>query len=355
MDRLLARYPFLDAAREAVESEGVDMAALVRDGGPPVERAVERVERCLSEGTVGEPHRDPRTELLSYPVARVLVSLVDQPVLVRRYADAEARTAHERFAAELADDRELRSARGRGLTLQRLLEEFGLSPHVRETPGGFRVHVGPYLSLAGDLSGDQWRLVARSLDDGRVPVDREELTLLLREAVRERVAEGLPLSVPDEVADGLSGAVGRIEEQLADRSPPADFESVVPELFPPCVTHLLELVADGEDLPHHSRFALVAFLASVGLAPDEIESLFATAGAGTARHQAERLADDAGAAYAPPSCATMDALGDCVDKDDRCGTIDHPLSYYRAALADAEDPPDWTGAPDALLERLSTG
>ncbi len=354
MDRLLARYPFLSAAREAVGEEGGDMAALVADGGPPVERAVERVETCLREGTVGEPHRDPRTELLSYPVARALVSLVDEPVLVRRYADAEARTARGRFTAELDDESELQSAGGRTITLRRLLAEFDLSGKVEETPEGYRIGVDRYLALSGELSGDDWRLVTRPLEEGAVPVTRDELLVLLREAVRERVAEGLPQEVPEEIAEGLADEVGSIESLLADRSPPREFDAVVPELFPPCVTHLLARVEDGEDLPHHSRFALVSFLVSLGLDAEDVEAVFERGGTGAdaAVYQAERLGDDGRAAYAPPSCEAMDALGDCVNKDDRCETVDHPLSYYEAALSDAGEVPDWRDVEGSILDRL---
>ncbi|PSP78413.1 DNA primase regulatory subunit PriL [Halobacteriales archaeon QS_1_68_20] len=351
MDRLLARYPFLSAAREAVGEEGGDMVALVADGGPPVERAVERVETCLREGTVGDPHRDPRTELLSYPVARALVSLVDEPVLVRRYADAEARTAHRRFTADLDDDRELQSARGQRISLRRLLAEFDLSGKVEDAPEGYRITVGRYLSL----SGEDWRLVARPLADGWVPVSREELMALLREAVRERVAEGLPQAVPEEIADGLADEVAGVESLLADRSPPREFDAVAPELFPPCVTSLLARVSEGEDLEHHSRFALVSFLVSMGLDAEEVEAIFERGGTGaeTAAYQAERLGDDGRAAYAPPSCEAMEALGDCVNPDDRCETIDHPLSYYEAALDDAGTVPDWRETGGSILDRLS--
>ena len=100
MDRRHARYPFLEAAREAVEAAGVDLAALAVDGGPAVERGRERVQRALLEGTIEtEAPRasSDRTELLSYPVARVLVSLLEMPGAVEKYAAAEAATAREQI------------------------------------------------------------------------------------------------------------------------------------------------------------------------------------------------------------------------------------------------------------------
>jgi DNA primase large subunit len=47
--------------------------------------------------------------------------------------------------------------------------------------------------------------------------------------------------------------------------------------------------------------------------------------------------------YSPPSCATMQSYGDCVNKDDRCETISHPMAYYEKALdeADEDELVDW--------------
>lgn len=358
MDRLHARYPFLAAAREAVEAAAVDLAELVEADDAAVERAVARVEACLAEGTAGEPSRDARTELLSYPVARVLVSAVDQPALVRRYAAAEARTARERFVATFDDDAELASARGERLTLERLLAEFDLTGSVTEREAGYAVAVGPYLALSRELSGPDWRLVARPLADGWVPVSTAELYDLLEAAVRERVAEGLPFAVPGAVAEGLAEEIAHLEELLAEREPPSRFDAVVPERFPPCMVALAGRVADGEDLPAHSRFALVTFLSTVGLSPEEVAGVFADADPETARYQAAHVGGDAVGAYPPPSCATMQALGDCVNMDERCETIDHPLAYYGDALADAGAPPGGNGAaagPDAGAAADGTG
>jgi DNA primase large subunit len=334
MERRHAHYPFTRAARTAVEDAGVDLAELVAEDDPAVDRAVERVERSLVEGTVGDPRRVDRTELLSYPVARVLVSLLDEPTLVRRYAAAEAATAAERFRANVdADDL---ASTGGGVSLDWLLAEFDLDDAVREAGGEepFRVAVGPYLRLAPD--GEDWRLVARPLADGEVPVTREELFALLESAVRERVAADLPLGVPPAVAEPLADVVDDVAALLDERDlpPPEAVAAVERSQFPPCVAALYDRVAAGEDLPHHSRFALVTFLSAAGLDPDDVAAVFADAGPETARHQAERV----GEGYAPPSCATMQALGDCVPEEeraDRCATIDHPLNFYAGALADA--------------------
>jgi len=367
MDRRHAQFPFTTDAREAVEGADADIVDLATGGDAAVERAVERVEASLTAGTVGDPHRSARTELLSYPVARVLVSLVDRPALVRRYADAEARTAHERFEHELTGDAGYRSTGGERLTLPQLLAEFDLGGDVRDADESFalddelRVHVGAYLSLSAGLDEDRWRLATRRLADGLVPVAGRELLVLLREAVRERVADGLPFEeVPEPIATALEPQVERLHDQLGDQRPPGSVEATVPELFPPCMSGLAERALAGEALSPDASYALIAFLTSAGMSPDQVAAALPV---DAAAYQAERLGNEAGGGYAPPTCATMQSYGDgeaavgnCVppdERDARCETVPDPLSYYVAALGEAEDV-DALEEPGSLGERLGS-
>jgi len=343
MERLHARYPFLETAREAVEAAGVDLAALVADGGPAVERGSERVQRALLDGTTetAEPRAySDRAELLSYPVARVLVSLLEVPGAVEKYAAAEAATARERFVDDFESDIELKSAGHRQLTLDRLLADFELSGRIEPVGDGrFDVDVTAYLRLAGSLDGEEWGLVTRPLAGGTVPVERPELYTMLREAVRRRVADGLPLSVPDAIADPLDEELSAIRRSVADLEPPMAFETVAPGLFPPCMQALLTRAREGETLPYHSRFALVSFLAAVGLDAEAVTTLCDVEGAAAhaVEGQLDRLRDDDGGVAAPPSCAVMVEYGDCVNMDELCETIEHPLSYYEANLERTPD------------------
>jgi DNA primase large subunit len=336
-----ARYPFLASARQAVDEAAVDLAELVASEDAVVDRAVERVRWALSEGTVGEPHRQPRVELLSYPVARVLVSLVDEHVCTRKYARSEAASAHDRFVDEVADDTDLKSTAEATLSLRTLLDEFDLLGPVDEVATGYRVSVGTYLDLAADKWGDEWRLVNRELAGGEVPVTEAELLGLLQQAVRDRVAEGLPLSVPEAIAEELETEEAEIREALANLDLTRDIDTVVPDLFPPCMRALLDDIQQGEHLPHHSRFAIASFLTSIGMETDEIVDLFEINpgfGEEQTRYQVEHIRGKTSPTeYSPPACATMQSYGDCVNMDDRCETISHPLSYYEDALDDADE------------------
>ncbi|RQH00818.1 DNA primase regulatory subunit PriL [Natrarchaeobius oligotrophus] len=342
MQRLHARYPFLEAARETVATEAVDLATIVEREDEVVDRARQRVITAIEDGETGEPHRDTRVELLSYPVARVLVSMVDERVLVRRYARAEAETAFERFAADRERTTELKSVESTGIDLEELLAEFDLTDAIRSDPdGGYLVDVGAYLPLAADLWGDEWRLVNRPLRRGNVPVGETELLELVREAIRDRIEDGLPFEVPESIAGALSSDVEEIRAVLADLDLTREIDTVVPDLFPPCMKALLDDVQKGEHLPHHSRFAITAFLASIGMETDEIVDLYrvnSSFGEEMTRYQTDHIRGETSPTeYSPPSCATMQSYGDCVNKDDLCERIPHPMAYYEQRIDDADD------------------
>lgn len=354
-----ARYPFLAAARETVTETGVDLGTLVADDEPAVKRGRERVERALLAGRVDTETPDEwrlEDELLSYPIARILVSLLDSPAAVEKYAAAEAKTAIERLTSDIdAAGSELRSTPDASLDRATLIAELGLdsaitpeadTPQPAAAPEWFRVAVGTYLGLATGL-GDDWRLVNRELSDGAVRVDREELFRLLRAAIRRRVAEGLPFEGLDEeegIAAELEAELTELRRLLSERSRVGEIDFVARELFPPCIENLLQKAEDGIELEAIEQFTLMAFLTGIGMDADEIVAFCEDASLDPEgiRYQIEYLKADRGTQYPPPSCETLSAYGICHNEDDHWKVAGHPLAYYQHRLeATDDDLVDW--------------
>lgn len=170
-----------------------------------------------------------------------------------------------------------------------------------------RVPIGEYLAHAAEKYGDEWRLVHQTVTDGDVLLQPPRY-----EALRE----------PDET----HGSTG------SDYDGDHEFDGECdPEKFPPCMAALLDRVREGDHLEHRARFALGSFLASIGLDTDEITQLLEI-GEGFGRRATEYQIDHIRGDYDPPSCATLQRHGLCVELDDRCETIAHPLAYYDGAL-----------------------
>jgi DNA primase large subunit len=389
MQPLHARYPFFDAAREAVGEMGASVPALAAEDDPAVERGRERVERALTEGTTApaEPSRwSDRDELLSYPVARVLVSLLSTGKAVEKYAEAEASTAAGRFAEDIeGGDDGLQSTTSASVSLPRVLREFELDGDVREEtvagddianrtgamgqPGSagrttagrsheqwFRVGVARYLALSDGDWGDVWRLVNRELADGEVRVKKEELygadgRGLLVEAVRRRVAEGLPFDLDEErteaLEDALSDPLSALRDLLGERTRVGEIDAVVPSLFPECIADLREQAAESS-LNDDEAFALLSFLAAIGLDEDGAVRFCedTTLDERQVRYAMARVGEKRGAQYPPPSCETLEAYGICTNQNGHRERADDPLDLYRQRLR--ETPPaervDWRQA-----------
>jgi DNA primase large subunit len=350
---LLARYPFFEKAREEVADRADRLVDVVTD--PVLERTEERVTSAIREGNTGGTGTPegvpPRVELFSYPVARAVVSVIDEHPVTRRYAWAESVTARDRFQEDLTEEEKKRrsnkeefldSGEDRRVVFEDVVEEFDLN--VKKSGEDVRMEVGDFLELASGMSDERWKLVNREVDDGWVRVSREDVLELSREAVRERVADGLPLFVPEEAREAVAPAVEGVREAVADADVTTEIDRVEEGEFPPCMKTLLAEIREGEHLEHHSRFAVTSFLTNIGMETDEIiETYEVNPGFGeeVTRYQTDHIRGDTGPTeYTCPSCSTMVTYGDCRNKDELCETISHPLGYYRKRLEQLDEEGD---------------
>ena len=104
--RLAAKYPFLKEASNYLRDSGVTLDSLTKSVAYQrarfmgKERVMEAVENGIVDDHPTASEVDASNELLSYPVARMIVSAVADPMLVNRYAIAEAKKADERLRSE---------------------------------------------------------------------------------------------------------------------------------------------------------------------------------------------------------------------------------------------------------------
>lgn len=321
----LADYPFSREAAARVKETGYSLEGLFEEPNPQPRlcrlarrRALDRVlGAVLGEIPDGPAH--PLAELFSYPLARVIVSCLDDELLTRRYALAEAKLAGKKMVREdLAD-------------LILLARDLGADPQTDQ--GGIRLHFSDYLKAAARMKSPGWKLVNRSLEAGWVAVTGQELARILEERAKERVQKGLPLKVPPEICEKLRPELARVEEELLAKKAEerVDLGEVTEEAFPPCIREILGQVATGTNLAHTVRFALTTFLLAVGMKVDDVVGVFGASpdfDEERTRYQVEHISGKGGTAYRPPSCATMATYGNCPGEDRLCRWVHHPLSYY---------------------------
>ncbi|MEM2839923.1 MAG: DNA primase large subunit PriL [Thermoplasmata archaeon] len=326
-----AKYPFLEGAALVLKEKGIKIEDLLTDLAfePARTRGMDRVRQAVESGEVSAValarDADQLIEVLSYPIARMIVSCSGHRLLIARYALAEAVLLEKRLQNE-SDDNLLSIAR-----------ELGID--ARSDSRGFQIHFSSFLANTSTIRAKEWKLVNQEIFRGMVMVDRDRLTRIARQALNDKINSELPrpvnekiLSVFGEVAQGLVLQLeGKRKEFVAGELGPIDDSS-----FPPCMKTILTMMRNGENVPHTARFAITSFLGTLGMSSDKIMEMFSSApdfDPSKSEYQIHHiLGDISGTKYTPPECATMKSYGNCYDPDSLCEKewMTHPLKYYRA-------------------------
>ncbi|TLZ46202.1 MAG: DNA primase regulatory subunit PriL [Methanobacteriota archaeon] len=325
---VLAKYPFLREASAYIQSEGVPLEEVLGDPAYARARAAgkARVLEALERGP--EPNRvavapaDQLSQLLAYPVARILVSALEDTYLIRRFALREAIVA-EALLKDDSDD-----------VVVHLAAQLPMD--LRREDGGFRLHFSDFLRFTSTMRETPWKLINQRVERGFVRLRRDKALRVLRNAIQRHIEQGLPLPVNDEIWSAFRTDLREIRGLLDAKKATfkaEDIGKVSITRFPPCMYNLLAQIQNHENVPHMGRFAIVAFLHHIGLGNEEIFRVFGDVpdfAADVTKYQIDHITGTSSPTeYTPPECSTMKSYGICPGPDRICLSIRHPLSNNR--------------------------
>lgn len=324
----LAKYPFLREASAFIRAENVTLdeiltePAYVRARTLGKTRVIEALEKGPGTERVAVVAADQLAQLLAYPVARILVSVLEDTYLIRRFALREAIAAEGRLEAESND------------FVLHLAAELGMD--LRREDGSFRLHFTDFLRHTNTMRDAPWKLINQRVDRGYVYLRREKALRVMRNAILRHIEEGLPLPVNDDILNAFRPDILEIRGILEAKKATFKAEEIGKvsiTRFPPCMYNLLAQIQNHENVPHMGRFAIVAFLHHIGLSNEEIFRVFGDVpdfAADVTKYQIDHITGATSPTeYTPPECATMKSYSICPGPDRICLTIKHPLSYYR--------------------------
>ena len=328
-----AKYPFLKETTEYVKKLDLKIEDLTDPSLASVlERAEERVEEAILYTRVSRKLRNIEVEILSFPVAVMIVIATENSFIKKRYALAEAKQTYQDMNLE-SEEKILAIARNFGWNLaanisSNIVAEFSLS-------------FADYIKNTTHLRDKRWKLVNRSLNQGNVYLTRNEASRLLSEEIRKHIEKRLeqkdvpafPQSVTAVADKGKKLALERIGEAEMEGYP----AEIVQTAFPPCINALFQAFTSGRHLSHVGRFTLTSFLVNIGMPPEKLIELFKNVSdfnERMTRYQVEHIAGEKGSRtrYIPPKCDTLKTHSVCINPDDLCRRIHHPLTYYRRKL-----------------------
>jgi DNA primase large subunit len=333
----LARYPFTPEAVEYVNSLGVEINDFTsQDYLPVIDRAERRVEEALIDGVVGwSSPLNYDVEILSFPLAMVLVASINDPFLKRRYALAESKRAYNLLRNEVRDERLVRIAE------KAFNWKIQPTSFVAGQVYDFTLRLDDYLKNAVAFHDSSWKLVNRLVSHGEVYLKRDETARLLSEEVSRHVYRRLEAAERVTLPPLLAYREERLRQLNAKRREKIRGDELpttaVTAAYPPCIRHAHDSVMAGQNIPHIGRFALTSFLLRIGVDPETVMKMFSDAtdfDEKKTRYQVEHIAGlrGGGTRYTPPNCNTLKTHGICLGEDEICKRIRHPLSYYKVKL-----------------------
>lgn len=328
-----AKFPFLKESAEFVEKNNADLESLLTSPlyEPARIRGKERVLDALANSEVSyKPlmnDYDRLMEVMSYPYSRMIVSMVGDRFLTKRYALAEAVRMNK-----LLNGEDLR-------TVAVVSEELGITSSA-DADGIIHMGFHDYLMLSSRLKSIDWKLINTNIDKGKVLLPQDKFSRLMQNAFQDKIESELPLMTPDEFRQYLKKDVESITatlEETKKKFSPTGGEGMKNEYLPPCIIRILDMSRRGMNLPHSARFALVTFLNALGLTYDDIIKVFSESpdfNESKSEYQIKHIIGEltGGEGYTPPECSTMKTNGLCVNPDNLCEQewMTHPLKYYRA-------------------------
>jgi len=327
----LAKYPFLKETAEYIKPLDLQIGDLTSIGMDQLlKRAEERVNEAIINRIVNRNLKKIDLEILSFPVALLIVITTENSFIKKRYALAEAKQASSDLAKE-PKERILKIARDFDWKIKLSPKEDG------DSPLEFTIKFTDYLRNAAHFHDKKWKLTNSILSHGNIFLNRKDVVRLLEEEVRRRIEKRLDVKLPkyppelivvaERVKKLASEVIGQME---IDELP----KVVVQTAFPPCINALYEAASSSHHLSHIGRFTLTSFLVNIGMSSEKVNELFKSFSDYNERltlYQIEHIAGERGSGtrYTPPQCSVLQTHGVCKNKDDLCRRIYHPLAYYK--------------------------
>jgi DNA primase large subunit len=323
----LAKYTFLPQAGDFIRAQGISISDLAsKDYENVVKRAQKRVLEAIKTTKISQDVTDKEIEIMSFPVALMLVKSTNLDHVMSRYALAEAIRV-EQFLKKERNGKIIEELFKSSLGLE--LEHSNKSSSLPD----FKIPLEEYVRRAAQFHKTEWKLVNRIVGDGKVFLIQDDLIRLIREEIRTMIMARLKDIKVSKLPENLLETVREIV-RAAPPPPhsPYTIISIAPENYPPCVRRALDMLDKGENVPHYGRFLMATYLLNVGKSVDDIVALFPKAPdfkQNVTRYQVEHLAGLKGGRtrYRVPSCKTLQTHQFCFMDPIKCYQITSPLQY----------------------------
>jgi DNA primase large subunit len=343
----LAKYPFLNEASDYVKQTYFDLQEFDRpEMAHIIERASQRIEKEVSRALPDNVLDKYEIEILTFLVALILVRSIGVEGIVRKHSLFEAMRAEKFLSEDLAKER---NEQKRRMILSKIFNElFKVNVEIDESNKQlFKVKVTDYLMRASQFHEQEWKLINRVVHLGFVYLDADETVRLIRSELSQLIYNKVKSMQISNTPLTIKAKADELKVKMASQF---QFRKQPTKDYPPCITHALEAMNKGENLPHSARLMLATYTLGIGKTIDEIVEMFRNApdfNERVTRYQIQHLAGLKGSniKYSVPSCQKLLNQNLCYATDDCIGII-NPMQFRKTNRSE-------NGTPKPPMSRAS--
>jgi DNA primase large subunit len=291
---LLGKYPFIEEAKSYLEEKEYSITPKL------IEESLKRVNNDLSQKSFSYSGEEG---ILTYAIARSLVSATNSNYIISRFAINEAKNFIELLSKE------------ENQVVVEISQKLGIKVEIFANE--WVINLVSY--LANMPKSQEYKLVNQSVRIGNVYLTRNKFIRFLEEAIRNKVYSGLPIkkeSIPKDIIE----ASKKIEVKIESKEVKISKTNIAP-----CMQRLIQRLKRSENLSHQERWILVVYLCKIGVSKEEVKQLFKFApdyNEKITNYQVEYLYKKQ---YMVPNCSVLRTYGICIQE---CG-VKNSLSFKK--------------------------
>ncbi|MGQ0605587.1 MAG: DNA primase [Candidatus Nitrosotenuis sp.] len=327
----IAKYPFLSEAGIYLREKGFTLEQFGdEDFKPIIDLALSRIQ-IAADGKIFNSDfsiKNLDIEVFSFLVAVILLKQSGMNTLIRRFSLAEARRAEKFLEKDL-----INTHTNEELAIKIIKDLFAMN--VSKSGDFFIIPASDYLIHAVHFHEQEWKLVNRLVDDGKVFLSAHETVRLIRKELDNFINSKIQSANIPNIPESFKKPI----DTLITLAKKFTVQIVETTEQPPCIKHALEVLNKGENLPHSGRFMLATYLLNKGQTIEEIAPLFKNAPDYNEKitlYQLKHLAGNfgSGTKYACPSCEKLKSEDLCYAIPE-CANIINPLQFGRKKINNA--------------------
>jgi len=328
----IAKYPFLTEAGNYLREKGFTLEQFGNDEDlkPIIDLALSRIQ-IAADGKIFNSDLSIKNldiEVFSFLVAVILLKQSNMNTLIKRFSLAEARRAEKFLEKDL-----INSHTNEELAIKIIKDLFVMN--VTKSGDYFVISAPDYLMHSVHFYEQEWKLVNRLVDGGKVFLSAHETVRLIRKELDSFIAKKIQSANIPNVPESFKKPI----DTLLALAKKFTVQIVETTEQPPCIKHALDILHKGENLPHSGRFMLATYLLNKGQTIEEIAPLFKNAPDYNEKitlYQLKHLAGNfgSGTKYACPSCEKLKSENLCFATQE-CAGIINPLQFGRKKIPNA--------------------